>query len=415
MPSPAHDVVVAGAGPAGSTLALRLAAQGFSVALVEAQRFPRFKACGEFMSPACLPILRELGVLEEVARLGARKVRGMHLHGYGERAHGDFVAVGRAVPAFDFGWAVRREAFDAVLLDKALARGGIELVEGRVTGVLRDADGRCSGLALRAADGRDVELRASFTVGADGVRSVVAGGLGARRTIPWLDKIALTTRYAGLACGEHAEVHLFDGGYFACAPVDAGLLSLNLVLERSIYRRTSLPRDALLAHWLARVPALEERLAQGRRADPVRGTAWQGSRTTAQVFDGAALVGDAAGYVDPITGEGIYLALLGARLLAQSLVPALHARRCGPRALTGYARARRREIEARCRLAFLLQRGLRRPGLVRHALALLGRRPRLADLVVSLTGDYVPLGEIARPRVWLDALRAPARAEAATP
>jgi 2-polyprenyl-6-methoxyphenol hydroxylase-like FAD-dependent oxidoreductase len=90
------DVVVAGGGPAGSGLALRLARAGFSVAVVEARRFPRFKPCGEFMSPACLPLLRELGVLERVRALGPREVRGMRLHAHGRRALGRFVDVGCA-------------------------------------------------------------------------------------------------------------------------------------------------------------------------------------------------------------------------------------------------------------------------------------------------------------------------------
>src|SRR5262245_61814051 len=111
-----YDVVVAGGGPAGATTALRLARDGFHVALVEPQRFPRWKACGEFMSPECQPLLRELGVEREVAALGGRPVRGMALHAAGRRARGGFATIGDAAPPIDHGLAVRRDRLDEVLL-----------------------------------------------------------------------------------------------------------------------------------------------------------------------------------------------------------------------------------------------------------------------------------------------------------
>jgi flavin-dependent dehydrogenase len=126
------------------------------------------------------------------------------------------------------------------------------------------------------------------------------------------------------------------------------------------------------------------------------------------VFDGAALVGDACGYVDPVTGEGIYFALRGAQLLAPVIEGALQSGEVRAGALRAYARARRAEIGPRLLAARLLQRGLRHPWLVERVLALLAARPRLADLLVAVAGDYVPGLELLRPSVWWHALRAPA-------
>lgn len=411
MPGRSFDVVIAGAGPAGSTLALELARAGHSVGLVEPKRFPRFKPCGEFMSPECLTLLDELGLLERVRALGGREIRSMRLHGHGRSSRGAFVPVGRARCAWNHGLAVRRERFDDVLLRAALATGRVELFEGwSASEALRASGGAVRGLRVhrpRGAGREELELRAPFTIGADGIRSRVAGSLGVRRETEWLRKIALVTRYE-LGHPQHeAEVHFFDGGYFALAPVDGGLLSLNLVLEAALYRRTALGRDAMLAHWLERIPALGERLRGAPRVDPVRGIADLALTTTQQTFDGAALVGDAAGYVDPVTGEGIFLALCGARHLATSLIEALAEGRSDRAALDGYRAARRREIEPRARLATLLQRGLRHPSVVRGALRALELRPGLADLIVSLSGDYVPQRELLRPGVWLRALKAP--------
>jgi len=404
------DAVIAGAGPAGSTTALRLARAGFRVALVDHHVFPRFKPCGEFMSPECLPMLQDLGVADDLRALGVREVGGMVLHGHGRRAAGRFSDVGAVRAPSEHGWAVRREVFDDVLLRAALRTGGVELYEGvRVTGLLRDGNGAITGLAAHRLAGEPVELRAPLTIGADGLRSRVAQDLGVQRTVPWLDKLALTTRYADVPWGNSAEVHFFEGGYFACTAVDAGLVSLNLVLDRALYTGAGLPRDAALESWLARVPALGERLARGRRVDPVRGIGPLARRTVRQTFDGAALVGDACGYVDPVTGEGVFFALKGAEMLAASAIEALHAGRSDRESLEGYARGRRREIEPRAAFASLLQRGLRHPALVRRAFGLLESRPELVDVLVSVTGDYVPLRELARPKLWWSALRPRAR------
>jgi flavin-dependent dehydrogenase len=399
-----YDVAIAGAGPAGASLAIRLAREGFSVALLDAQRFPRFKPCGEFMSPEVLPILDELGIRGRLAQLGAREVRGMLLHAHGLRVQGRFVDIGAAHAPFDYGWAVRREVFDAELV-RAAQRAGVELLEGhRVTGVLRDSDGGVRGVACTHGVRERREVLARFTVGADGTRSRIATELGVRRETPWLRKIALVTRYRGVPWGDRAEVHLLEHGFFAVAPVDGGDVSLNLVLNADEFERLGMPRDEALEHWLERTPLLGERIRAGSRIDPVRGTGAMAMRTTRQVFDGAALVGDASGYVDPITGERIFFAMKGAQMLAPALAAALHDGRCDAQALRGYVAGRRREIVPRAAFSLLLQRGLRHPTLVRTAFGFLAQRPRLVDTLVSLTGDYVPLRELARPSVWWRAL-----------
>jgi flavin-dependent dehydrogenase len=400
------DVLIVGAGPAGASLAWRLGRAGFHVRVLEARRFPRFKACGEFLNPECVRILRELGVESELRALGARRLSGFHFFGFGREAHGGFVSVGSVRPTAAHGLALRREVLDAVVLSAAQQQPGVEHHEGfRATAVLRDSCGGVRGVRARGPDGEHFEIEARFTIGADGVRSAIAGALGVRSSIPWLQKLALVTHYAHVRDNDRADLHFFPGGYFASHTVDRDQFSVNLVVDVSAVRRSALGPAEYFERAVDGCPRLRARLAGAQRIEPVRGVGPLACTTSRQVFDGAALVGDAAGYVDPMTGEGVYTALRGAELLAESLESALHAGRTDAASLRTYAIRRRRELAPRAFIARLLQRGLRHDWIATGVLASMQTHPRFADLLVSVSGDYVPLSELARPAVWRAALR----------
>lgn len=399
-----HDVVIAGAGPAGSHLAIRIARAGFSVALLDRRTFPRAKPCGEFMSPECIPLLEDVGLGSAVAAHGVRRIGGLRLHGFGRSAEGRFATFGGMAASHDHGYALRREVLDTLSLDRARATPGVTVYEGHgVTGLVRDAAGRVFGVEAVDPGRNPVTFTARFTVGADGVRSRVAHCLGVTRPLLWLDKFALVARFDGVPDTNVADVAFFERGYLAGAPVDGGEYTLNLVVDRA-----SLPkggRAALEDLFFSRVgaaPVFASRLARERTTGPLIGCGPLAARTTRQVFDGAALVGDACGYVDPVTGEGLYFAMRGAELLATPLLGALHAGRTDARALVGYVRARRRHLAPRFLLGKLLQRGMRHPAVVKGFLGVLQARPRLADLLVATTGDYLGPADLLRPAVLAD-------------
>jgi flavin-dependent dehydrogenase len=396
----ATDILVLGAGPAGSALAAHLARAGFAVTLADRKAFPRPKPCGEFLSPACAPYLAELGVAGDLAAAGMIEVEGMRLHGFGRLALGRFRPVAAAGRRHGFG--VRREVLDHLLVQQAIRAGARFLPRTAFGGLLRGADGAVAGAVLRPADGGELPVRARFVVGADGVRSHVARALGVQRRLGWLDRFALTTHFDGVPRLPTAEVHLFDGGYFAATTVDQRRFSLNLLVDRRALRDHDAGGgwDAFVAARLAQAPALAARLAGANRTAPWRGIGPLAFRTTAQAGPGFALCGDACGYVDPLTGEGIYFALFLARELAQALPRALASPACSGAALAAYERARGREIGPRLLLAKALQRGLAHGLVVRGLLALLAARPAVADLLVTMTGDEVHPRDLLRPAFW---------------
>lgn len=402
---PDYDVLIAGAGPAGSSLAIQLGRAGYSVALVDRTRFPRAKPCGEFLSPPCVPMLEQLGLDSRLLRGTAHEVDGMRLHAHGHGAQGRYRSVGATSAPVIGGLGIRRDVLDARIVDVARRVDAVTVLEEHsVRDVLRDSQGRILGLELRNPEGEDMSLRARMTIGADGLRSRVAQALDVRRPIPWLRRFALVTRYTGVEALPHGELHLIDGGYFAAVDVDGGQFSLNLVVDADVLSKGREGLEACYAERLARAPELADRLAGAERSAPLRAYGPLAVRTTKQIFPGAALVGDACGYVDPMTGEGIFFALRGAELLAAAIAETFEG---GSElaALKRYVRARRREIAPKLAFSLLLQRAIRRPALIRHAAQVLERHPGLLDLVVSLTGDYVPIRELFKPRVWFRAWR----------
>jgi len=395
------DVLVIGAGPAGSSLAHRLARGGHGVVLADKKPFPRWKPCGEFLSPQCLPYLGELGLDAGLQTLGPRLVQGMQIGGYGATARGRFRQVGDRPAWTRAGFGVRRERFDELLRAGAVDAGARWLERHEYVRLLREAGGRVVGAVLRDPGGAEVTVHARWVVGADGVHSHVARDLGVQSLVPWLDQFALVTRYRGVALRPFAEVHLLPGGFFAATAVDGDLFSVNLVVPRRTLRtRSGSDWDGFVARHLAAAPGLAERLHGAERAERWRGVGPLAHDTSAQTFPGAVLVGDAAGYVDPLTGEGVYFALFGARALGEALAQALADPRGEAQALAGYRAARKRELGPRLWASRTLQRALRHPWLVRGFLRRAARWPSLADLVVTLTGDSIHPRDLLRPSFW---------------
>ncbi|HET9004920.1 MAG TPA: NAD(P)/FAD-dependent oxidoreductase [Gemmatimonadaceae bacterium] len=395
------EVVVVGGGPAGAATAWWLARAGTDVVVLDKARFPRPKPCSEYMSPQASRLLEEMGVLGEVERAGAAQLAGMVIRApNGALIRGVFAGAHRWRGHRDRGLSLQRTLLDPILLDAA-RRAGAHVIEGaRVQDVVLDQAGRASGVSLANSDGTTTTLSARLVVGADGLRSVVARRLGLTRMSRFPRRIALVTHYAGIAgMGELGEMHVEREGYLGVADVGNGLANVAVVIPASRADELSTGTEAFLERWIASRPQLRDRFAGATRATPLRTTGPFASRARRAWAPGAALVGDAADFFDPFTGEGIYAALRGGELLAPYAVAALEARSpLGERtALEAYDRARRHEFGGKWLVERMIGTAVAFPALLERAASVLSRRPAMADLLVGVTGDFVPASAVLNP------------------
>jgi len=382
-----RDVVIVGAGPAGSALACFLREGGHDVLLLDAARFPRDKVCGEGVSPEAWRLLDRIGATAAVSALRPHPLRGMRLVAPdGTAFRGEYR--GRERPGF----ALRRLALDVALLETARSAGA-EVREGtRVTGLVQ-RDGVVEGVLADDGTG-PVALRSRVVVGADGRRSVVARRLGLLREHRHLRRFAVRGYWEGMeGLAEMGEMHVGEGGYCGIAPLSPTLANVAFVLDRPAMAPAAgdlegFYRGSLRRRW----PRLAERLARARLVEPPRAIGPLALVARGVTAPGAVLVGDAAGFYDPFTGEGVTLALRTAELAAAAIATALRAARAPDvlPALLPYARERDAATRDKFRFNRLLQLAVTSPGLANAIARRLRRRPDLADRLVGIAGDFVP-------------------------
>jgi flavin-dependent dehydrogenase len=334
----------------------------------------------------------------------------------GATLRGDFAA-GHGFRAFrDRGLALRRTVLDPILLDRAQGAGAVVREGAKVADVVRDAHGRVIGVRLLDDAGTSETIHASLVIGADGLRSLVARRLGLARRSRWPRRLGLVAHFEGFGdMQEWGELHVErQVGYVGLATVDGGLTNAAMAVPARYARSMSAQREGFFLDWLRARPQLAARVRGARLASPVRVTGPFASHARRAWAPGAALVGDAADFFDPFTGEGIYAALRGGEMLAPFALEALGAdsAREADRALAGYHRARRAEFMGKWIVERLIGAAVGWAPAMNYFSRTLEARKDMADLLVGVTGNFVPAREVLRPAYLLDLFRSSSRSPA---
>jgi menaquinone-9 beta-reductase len=331
------DVVVVGAGPGGAAAAAHLAARGHDVIMLEKDRFPRDKVCGDGLTPRVVKELLDLGLTDEAHG----RVDGWATQ-KGLRIHGGTTVMELPWPTLDdwpgWGATATRKVFDETLARHAQSRGA-KLFEGvAVTGpVWRDqTETRVAGVAWRDGDGRTGEVRAPIVVAADGAGGPLAKHLGSPRRSDRPMAVAARTYYRSPKADDDwisSFLDLKDGegnllsGYGWVFPLDDGTINVGLGLLSTSKEFQAVSYRKLLSSWATGI-ADEYGTTEDNRTDRIRsGPIPMGFNRTPLHQRGVLLVGDSGGMVNPFNGEGISYAMEAAALAADVIDGALVTKR----------------------------------------------------------------------------------------
>lgn len=351
------EVIVIGAGPAGSAAAAILAGHGHRVLVLEREHFPRYHI-GESLIPFTNVPLRRLGLipkLEQSAFVRKFSVQFVQPNG---RASQPFYFFTRYGPEVAQTWQVLRSEFDQMLVDHARGRGA-EVLEGVEVTRLLEAEGRVVGVAYRTPDGVEREARAPITLDCTGKESFTAVRQGWRVKDPKLNKVAVWTYYegavrdAGIDAGATTVAFVPEKGWFWYIPQHQDRVSVGVVAEGKYLTRGGVkdPR-AILEREIHENKWIEEHLAPARQVGDHYLTSEYSFHSRHCGREGLLLVGDAYCFLDPVFSSGLMLALKSGVAAGDAVHEGLRGGDLGPARFEPYARQLRQGIENMRKLVY---------------------------------------------------------------
>jgi flavin-dependent dehydrogenase len=314
-----YDVAILGGGPAGATAAALLAREGFRVIVFEKERFPRFKI-GESLLPQSLTAFDRLGLRERLDRDAFRKHGGEIATGCGTRRSAFYFAEGFPL-RHPYSYQVERATFDTMMLNHAAAAGAEIHQECAVDSIDFSADSATISTSIGTR-------RARYVIDCSGRNSILGAKFSLKTSYPHLQKFSVYAHFEGVQrdLGRDGTLTRLvrDGRrWFWLIPLDDHRTSVGLVTDISAFRAAKLSPEAAFQQAIAESPLMAERLASARAITPyhaVSDYSYRNSRFTGPRW---LLVGDAAGFIDPIFSTGVFLAIHSAEMAADAVAASL--------------------------------------------------------------------------------------------
>ena len=405
-----YDLIIVGGGPAGAAAALYAQRSGLAALLLDKQCFPRDKICGDALSGKAVAILHELGLFEEVCNLPgaaiARIVFGspdamaasIDLRRYDLRD----ALTGRVLPME--GFVIRRAVFDDFLFAKARA-AAVHALEGFAVGALLREGEQVCGVRGRTADGTRLDFRAPLVLGCDGFNSIVArqSGLYRHESRHWM--VALRQYFEGVAgLSDQIELHFIDEvrpGYFWIFPLEGRRANVGIGMDHRAIKARGIDLKEVLA------AAVESQTfgARFRDARPLEApVGWNlpvGSRRRPAYGNGFLLLGDAAGLIDPFTGEGIGNALYSARFAVETAVQARAAGDYSAGFLRRYEDRLWAKLGSELKVSTKLHNLGRWPYLMNWVIGKAAQNAEISDLICGMMANAVPRKRLTNPLFYL--------------
>ncbi|MBW3582085.1 MAG: geranylgeranyl reductase family protein [Euryarchaeota archaeon] len=399
-----YDAIVAGGGPGGATTATFLARQGYKVALFEKERFPRDKPCGDAISGKSVRVLDALGLIDQVEKVPMALALGVRFTSPDTtelvvpfpkpKASEERVAMGKSHN--EPGYVCRREIYDNVLFQAAKKTKGVKVFEETPVESAIMEGGRCVG--VKTKDGK--EHRAKVVVGAGGALCPVGRTVGAYERDPahWVAAIRVYWKDVK-DVDDNIEIHFVDDiipGYFWIFPLENGLANVGIGMREDYVKKDKKDLKELLDRCIHDNPLFVERFAGATKVEGSQ-RGWilpLGSRRRRLSGEGWLTVGDAAGLIDPFSGEGIGNAMVSGQLAAEQIHIALSNGGATADALAPYDIKVWAEIGDELERSYKMQKLGRHKWLLNFVVRKAAKSPRLQAQLSEMLSDREDTDEL---------------------
>jgi len=386
-----YDIVVIGGGPAGASAALFLEKKGYRVALLDQAFFPRDKVCGEFISPAADDIFSDLGILESIEALNPMRLCGVVISANENSClQVDYpnTVDGRTMTSL----SVERSILDDLMINQ-VRNSNIQLMEGfKVTDLLFD-EGNVCGVKGHDEIKKKFSIKAKIVIDGGGRNSISLRRLNLRKSSTGEGKIALAAHWEGVKeLRSYCYMHISHPGYTGIAPVGHNRANVVLVVDRSHLIGFNVEQffiKTVLGNRLRK-----RILGGGTPVEKIRTVDSLAYSVKKINCGGLLLVGDATGFIDPFTGEGIYLSLRSSQLAVGVVKNAFDKFDFSSRQLQRYDRIRKKEFRRKNILSKLLQCLIYKPYLCDRVVETLTTQKELSGLLIGVIGDYLPANKV---------------------
>lgn len=375
-----YDIIIAGAGPAGSSAAIHMAASGLKVLLVEQKKFPRAKLCGEFISPECQGHFQKLGVARAIVCSGPATLSETVF--YSSRGHQV------TVPSSWFGermaLGLSRAVMDEVLLRRA-CEVGVEVLEGgSVVGPRINGD-TVHGLKVRTG-AVEYEYEAPVTIDATGRARILARRTDhSSRQKPKLVAFKAHLRNTRVAPGT-CEIYFYPGGYGGLSSIEGGASNLCFIIGADQVKQCNSDPERVMREMVMRNRRAQYTLDAAETSSEWLSASWENfGRQSPAPAKGLLAIGDAAAFIDPFTGSGMLMAFESGELVADVVVRHCENLGAGERLARDYTEQYRKRFHSRLRICGLLRRAAFSSRLAEWGVAVFGTSERFRNRVVRAT------------------------------
>ena len=408
-----YDAIIVGGGPGGTSAAAYLGRKGRKVLLLEKEKWPRDKTCGDALSGKSVAILIELGLEKDIEAADHAMVTGLTF----SSPKSTVVKIPFNASDQDIakGYVSRRMVSDHLMWKKA-SKYCTAMESMAVTGVVREnagvqggGNGKIVGVKAKDAKGEEHEFRGRMIIGADGVSSLVAREIRGADVDPDHTCIAYRAYYSGIKGMDGTlEIHFVKScmpGYFWIFPLENGLANVGVGMVMSDMRKSNVNLQKAMLDAIETNPLFKERFAGAKLVSPIK--AWSlpfGSKKRTVHDDNVLLVGDAAGLVDPFSGEGQGNALLSGKLAAQMVDEALTANDTSAAFLATYEKRLWGAVWNELQTSYNMQKLGRNEWLLNFVVGKAAKSPKAREAIAGTFTSKEARSEYSSPLFYLKLL-----------